>query len=357
MQKSCWKVFLILLGWGAGAQAQKPLDIHPLDGQQTPAQAAGPISLEVVVSDKSGHAIPGLEQGDFSLLDNKQPVTIRSFTAHTLEDPGDDSETMILLIDDINANFNAVSIVRTQIEKFLHANAGHLPLPVAIFMLTDTGLSEVSPASSDGNAISSVLHQKEGALHSIPRSAGFYGAEERTQGSLHALGRMGSYLNSTKGRKLLVWLGPGWPIFDNPNVIISEQQQRGFFSAVVAFSAMLRDADITIDSIDPLGAGEAANARNFTWESFTKPVMKPTQANPGNLALQVLATQTGGLVRWGSNDLAGEIDKCVENASAWYTIAFDPQRSDSPNAWHDLRVKIDKPHMEAHTSNGYYAQP
>jgi len=356
MPKFWWKVCLVLLGCAAGAPAQQPLDVHPLSGEQ-PAAQSGPITLEVVVTDKGGHAIPGLQQSDFTLLDDKQPVTIKSFAAHTIEAPGDDPETMILLIDDVNTNFNVVSIVRTQIENYLHANGGHLPLPVAIFLLTDSGLSQVSPASTDGNAISSVLHQKEGELHSIPRSAGFYGAEERTQTSLHALERMGAYLSSAKGRKLLVWLGPGWPIFDNPNVIISDQQQRGFFSAIVAFSTMLRDADVTIDSIDPLGAGEAASIRNFTWESFTKPVTKPTKANPGNLALQVFATHSGGLVRWGSNDVAGEINKCVSDGSAWYTITFDPQRSDSPDAWHDLQVKLDKPHLEVRTSNGYYAHP
>ena len=356
MPKFSWKVCLVLLGCGAGALAQQPLDVHPLNGQEPPAQS-GPITLEVAVTDKGGHAIPGLQQSDFTLLDNKQPVTIRSFAAHTLQDPGDDPETMVLLIDDVDTNFDVVSIARTQIENFLHADGGHLPLPVAIFMLTDDGLSQITPASSDGNAISTVLHQKAGSLHTIPRSAGFYGAEERTQVSLHGLERMTSYLSRAKGRKILVWLGPGWPIFDNPNVIISDQQQRGFFSAIVAFSAMLRAADITIDSVDPLGAGEAASVRNFTWESFTKPVTKPTKANPGNLALQVFATHTGGLVRWGSNDLAGEIHKCVENASAWYTITFDPQRSDSPDAWHDLQVKLDKPHLEVRTSNGYYAHP
>ena len=59
-------------------------------GQVTPpAEGATPqapgadrrLTLDVVVTDKSGHPVPGLQQQDFTLLDDKQPQTILSFRA------------------------------------------------------------------------------------------------------------------------------------------------------------------------------------------------------------------------------------------------------------------------------------
>jgi VWFA-related protein len=347
---------LVLVFCGASALAQKPLDVPPV-AAPPPSSTSGPITFDVVVTDKAGNPIRGLTQADFSLFDNKQPATIRSFRAHEIESPQNDPQALFLLIDDVNGNFNIVSVVRTQIENFLHSNGGHLPIPVGIMMLTDKGLDEVTPVSNDGNALASALHQQEGQLREIPRSAGFYGAEERVQLSLRAIGSLSGYLGKAPGRKLVVWIGPGWPIFDNPNVTVSPQQQRNIFSGIVSLSSLLRETGITIYSVDPVGPADAASSRNFLWESFTKPVTRPNKTQPGNLALQVFASHSGGTVESGSNDIAGEIAKCVRDATAWYSISFDAQKPDTPDTWHDIDVKVDKPGLKVRTNNGYYAQP
>ncbi|MGB9032814.1 MAG: VWA domain-containing protein [Acidobacteriaceae bacterium] len=351
-----WKLCLVLVGCGASALAQKPLDVPPV-ATPAPASSSQPMTLDVVVTDKAGNVIRGLKREDFTLLDNKQPAAIRSFRAHEIETPDNDPQALMLVIDDVNTNFSTVSIARTQIENFLRSNGGHLAIPAGIYLLTDSGLSQVTEISSDGNKLADVLHQKEGSLHNIPRSAGFYGAEERVEISLKALADLGDYLGHASGRKLVVWIGPGWPIFDNPNVIVSPQQQRNFFSGIVGLSSALQAAGITLYSIDPLGTADAASDRTFLWESFLKPVTKPTKADPGDLALQVFAMHSGGTVVSGSNDITGEIAKCARDASAWYSMSFDPQRPDAPNTWHDLAVKVDKPGVKVRTINGYYAQP
>jgi VWFA-related protein len=356
MLKQWHRCCLLLVFCGASALAQKPLDVPPV-AATPPSPTSGPITFDVVVTDKAGNPIRGLTQADFSLLDNKQPATIRSFQAHEIETPHNDPQALFLLIDDVNGNFNVVSVVRTQIENFLHSNGGHLPIPVGIMMLTDKGLDEVTPVSSDGNALATALHQQGGQLREIPRSTGFYGAEERVDISLRAIGSLGEYLGKAPGRKLVVWIGPGWPIFDNPNVTVSSQQQRNLFSGIVNLSSVLRETGVTIYSVDPVGPADAASTRNFLWESFTKPVTGPNKTQPGNLALQVFATHTGGTVESGSNDIAGEIKKCVRDATAWYSLSFDAQKPDAPNTWHEIDVKVDKPGLKVRTDNGYYAQP
>ncbi|MFP5229974.1 MAG: VWA domain-containing protein, partial [Acidobacteriota bacterium] len=279
------------------------------------------------------------------------------FTAHNLAASESTPQTLILLIDNVNADFSVVSVVRAQIEHFLSKNGGRLPVPVGILVLTDTGMQMIAQPTTDGNMLASVLHQRDGELREIRRSAGFYGAEERTEDSLRGMSQLGRSLAPVPGRKLLVWIGPGWPIFDNPDVIITSQQQRQIFGGIVNFSGMLREAGVTVDSIDPLGPSDAGSPRSFLWESFTKPVLKPDQSNPGNLALQVFAVHTGGTVEVGSNDITGAIAKCAEDAENWYSITIDGQKADSPNTWHDLTVKVDRPKVKVRALNGYYAQP
>lgn len=356
MPRPGWNFVLVLLFCTASLFAQKPLDLPPL-ASAPPASASHSIRLNVVVTDKSGNPVRGLTKQDFTLLDDKRPTAVHSFVAHELSTPRNDPQTMILLIDDVNANFSVVSTVRTQIESYLRRDDGRLAVPVAIFLLTDTGLEQITVPSTDGNGLAAVLHQKDGQLHVISRAAGFYGAEERTQASLQGLSEMGRGLAKIPGRKLVVWIGPGWPIFDNPNVSFGLQQQRNLFSGIVDFSGMFRQLDMTVDSIDPLGPADAASPRSFLWESFTKPVTKPSQANPGNLALQVLAVHSGGTVVVGSNDITGEIAKCARDASAWYSMSIEAQKADSADTWHSLTVKVDQPRLKVRTLEGYYAQP
>lgn len=356
MSASCWKLIFAPLFCAATVFAQKPLDLPPV-ATPPPAAASSVVTLKVVVTDKSGHPVRGLAQQNFAVLDDKQPATIHSFAAHDPTSAENAPQTMILLIDDVNANFSVVSTVRTQIENYLHRDDGHLSVPVGIFLLTDKGLDPIASPTTDGNALADTLHQKDGQLHIINRASGFYGAEERTQISLAGLNTLARALAKIPGGKIIVWIGPGWPIFDNPNVEISARQQRNLFTGIVDFSGLLRQLGITVDSVDPLGPLDAGSTRSFLWENFTKPVTKWSQANPGHLALQVLATHSGGTVEIGSNDIRGQIAKCAEDAAAWYSITIEPQKAESPNTWHNLAVKVDQPGLKVRTVNGYYAQP
>jgi hypothetical protein len=95
----------------------------------------------------------------------------------------------------------------------------------------------------------------------------------------------------------------------------------------------------------------------YLYESYLKGVRTPDKVNPANLALKVLAVQTGGRAVPPNNDLVGQIESCVQDAGAFYTISFNPPTADKPNEYHDLKVEIDKPGLTARTETGYYNQP
>jgi VWFA-related protein len=179
------------------------------------------------------------------------------------------------------------------------------------------------------------------------------------QMSLSVLQKFADYKAGMPGRKLLVWISPGWPflISGMDQVLESQKQKEQLFNSVVAQSDGLRRARITLYSIDPFGTADAGSLRTTDYKQFLKGVKKVAQADIGNLALQVLASQSGGQVLNSSNDLAGEIATCAADANGYYVLSFEGLLGDGPNEYHALEIKLDKPGLTARTRSGYYAQP
>jgi VWFA-related protein len=77
----------------------------------------------------------------------------------------------------------------------------------------------------------------------------------------------------------------------------------------------------------------------------------------GNLGLQVLAIQSGGLSLNLSNDIAGALTQCLADSAPYYEISFVAPASSQRDEYHHLEIKIAKPGLTARTRQGYYAQP
>jgi VWFA-related protein len=209
----------------------------------------------------------------------------------------------------------------------------------------------------DGNALVAELSQNKAGLRSINRSQGIYGADDRIGLSLNALQQLADYEAPRPGRKLVIWVSPGWPLLSGPREELTDKDQQRLFNNIVGLSDSLRRARITLYSIDPLGTADAGGFRTSYYEEFVKGVKKPRQVQLGNLALQVIATQSGGRVLISNNDVAGEIATCITDANAFYVLTFDGLVGDGPNEYHSLEIKLDKSGLKALTRTGYYAQP
>jgi VWFA-related protein len=317
------------------------------------------MTLDVVVTDKSGKPVSGLEQQDFTLLDNKQPQKILSFQAVEggAAAAGPPIEVM-LLVDEVNTELPTVAVERKEVEKLLQRNGGALAQPVSMVFFSDSGATGTL-SSRDGNAVIADLNKKQLGLRTIDTSQGAYGAADRMQLSLTTLEKIAGYEAARPGRKLLVWISPGWPFFTSAldEELASDKQKQALFNSIVALSDALRRARIALYAVDPLGQAVASSLRTSDYKEFLKPVKTAEQAVHGQLALQVLATQSGGRVLNSSNDLAGEMAACVADASSFYVLSFDSLPGDGPNEYHALEIKIDKPKLTVRTRSGYYAQP
>lgn len=316
-----------------------------------PASAHDSTSLDVVVS-QSSQVITGLQQQDFTLLDNKQPQKIISFQAvDTATGSAQAPQEILLLLDEVNTPFRYGSIARDQLQKFLEHT--ELPAPASLVFFSDAGAAATN-STQDPKVLLAELKKHEQPLPNGKRAQGVFGAVERFNLSLRTLGQLADYESRRPGRKLVVWISPGWSFLSGPRVDLTAKDQESMFATIVSLSDGLRRARITLYNVDPAGSGGLY--REY-YKAFAKGVTNRKQVEGGNLSLQVLAYQSGGLVLNSSNDLAEEIATCVADAKSYYVLTFETAPGDGPNEYHALEVKLDKPGLLARSRLGYYAQP
>ena len=361
-------IAIVALVWMAiVAQAQNPPVPEKPDTQSEPTWLfgsiesgeasqpdpdAGLLKLDVVVIDQHDKSVSGLGENDLTLQDNGQSRRIITFqatrgTASTL----DARTEIILVIDEIDTPADDLPAVKQTAQKFLEQNGGHLSHPVMIYRITSEGLFASTTPSLGGNALAAELNQNNGPrmiwksqdlsrrfdrnnssnLNDSGSAAPLQSEWHELPHSLIALGSIAIEERRWTGRKLLFWLGNPWNF--------RPSRWHHLFDAVTELSTRMREARITLWFDALLLDGD------FTDQNYR------------NLDFQVLAVQTGGGVLRGDSDAAGHIGQSVADANAFYTITFDPERGDTIDAHHDLKVEVDKPGLTVHTRTEYYDQP
>ena len=153
------------------------------------AASSARIDLDMVVDDASGKPVPDLEPFDFSLLDRDQTRKILAFrrTDGTTGNRFDPPVEVIIILDAVNLPYQAVTLQRQEVEKFLQRNGGHLAQPVSIFVYSSQGLHVQPAPSKDGNALSKMLDQSTGTVRARDLSGGVYSLMEQFQDSFNTI--------------------------------------------------------------------------------------------------------------------------------------------------------------------------
>lgn len=322
--------------------------------QQAQAAQSNSITINVVASDKLGHAVRGLGQQDFTVLDNGKPVTLTGFRAvDTSTDPN--SVRVVLVVDMVNSDINVVERVREQVGEFLQQDRGRLGYPTSIAVLTETGVKIMPGYSQDGRVMLASFQKLPSSLRLMGRDTGFYGAAERIEDSLRGLNQIIGYEATQPGRKLVIVIGPGWAMLPFAGVEETDHEREWAFNSIVQLTNEMREANIALYSVDPFFLGRTDP---FYYQSYLKPVKDVNHAEYPYLAQQVLAEHSGGRALTEGTDIVGGINKALHDAGAYYELTFEAPAAEKANEFHALQVKTDKPGVAAtHTNVGYYAQP
>lgn len=328
---------------------------EPLPAVQLPSSSAAPassgIKLDVAVDTKAGQPVPNLRQQDFTVLDNKAQRPITSFR---IVSGAQEPVRVILLLDAVNTPFSVVAYMRQSVEAYLKANEGTLAHPSAVAVLSDQGI-QMESFSTNGVAMADDLEHHEIGLREINRNSEWSG-DERFNICIKAYNQLLDFAGTLPGRKLVIWISPGWPLISGPRVYLTEKQQDQLFSTIVSFSSRMRSEHVTLYNINPVGVTESLERADF-YEAFLKGVPRPNDVQPGNLGVQVMAVQSGGLALESNSDVTGMIRRCVTDADSWYEIGFDPPPADKPNEYHHIEVRVAQPGVVVRSRDGYYDNP
>ncbi len=174
------------------------------------------LPLDVVVTPRSGPPVADLQQQDFTVLDNKTPRHIKSFHAFG----GSQAPVQCLYRPRRGEPIltRALPIREDEIDRFLRANGGQLAYPTEIGFLSDNGVQIQQAFSTNGNELSSSLDQYNVCSPPHPPLLTISVLSDRFNLSMTGLSSLVASEAKLPGRKLILWVSPGWPILSGPRV-------------------------------------------------------------------------------------------------------------------------------------------
>ena len=99
---------------------------------------------------------------------------------------------------------------------------------------------------------------------------------------------------------------------------------------------------------------QSANRGNVTIHTLDPRPLGQTEFG-GNLVLRRFADETGGRAIFNTNDHAEYLDQVIEDASAYYLVAYAPSREIADGKFHKIEVEVKRPRVRVVARRGYWS--
>ena len=294
------------------------------------------VDLDIVVTDKQGNIVDNLSKNDFKVLEDKQPQTILNFDrplAHAL--PGNleinstqeldraapEAPVSIIVLDEINTRFEDEVFARYSLQKYLKTQNDMLPQPTMLVAITVDHFIVLRDYTTSRKEIVDALDH-----HFIAypwRSNGNWQNEQISQAfaSLRQVAQATTpAIAATK-----TWSGSAADFPASRCKICWTSSADALETAIAACTNMLRDARITLYTVDPTGLSAGPNETDINGGTMDDPF-------GGEVNFNALATATGGRTFLNRNDVDNLITARVcETAPSSTPSPYKPStRSDDP---------------------------
>ena len=386
-----------LLACAVAQQSPAPTAQQPTPAQTpAPAQAQQPappptyhisvqeVLLDVVVTDKAGHPIPGLTAADFAVTEEGQPQAIRSLTWHAPMTAADVARltatpplppntftnytpirntnvATVILLDAMDTPITAQQYLRQDLIKyFRHMAPG---TPVAIFQL-DTEMHLIQGFSSDPQVLLAAAESKRDMPSLSKPIYGDRGQYRRARAQIlrDGMRMMGRYLAGFPGRKNLIWFtgqapmtirlgyGFGDPFYDNFDVT-------GDDPTLDNLTATLTTSRIAVYPVDVRGLGilpgfSAAGPGRPGAYSAARYMYLHDQ---NYMNLERVANQTGGEAFDNLNEFGPLIAKITSQTAGYYTLSYATTNQEWEGEYRNIALTVDRPGARLVYRHGYYA--
>jgi VWFA-related protein len=340
------------------------------DPQATPSvptfrAVARSVVLDIAVVDSGGHSVKGLQEGDFTILEDGAPQVLQSFEEHNdgtpskLESPPklpantftnsvarpNSNASTIILLDALDTSIQAQMYAYEQVVNYIkHAPPG---ASMALFQLDD-GMHLVQDFSSDPQVLLDAVESKR----SHPRlgfCAGMPDCQRRRHDILVAgMRELGRYLSGIPGRKNLVWfigtvpheiygVGIGNPFRDSFSFVddLSQTSDLLTLSRVAVFPIDVRGL------IAPTGGANSHIGLRVAYEDDS---------------LVQVAEATGGKAFLSTNGVKDAIAEVVDTGSNYYTVSYTPTNDNWNGEFRQIKVELDQRGYSLEYRHGYVAR-
>jgi len=362
------------------------------------------VQINVVVHDRDGRPVADLKKEDFTVYEQGKPQPIAFFSmdsaASTAAPPpaplpvdvftnalaqrgGTPTSITIILLDLVNTSWADQHAARDGLLKFL--NQIEPQDRIAIFTLGRRGLTLLHDYTSDATSLVARLKGAKGELSAVldastlddssqqelrdmgldgladanEREADFF-TTDRVVNTLASFEAIADHLSGLPGRKSLIWLSGGIPMmigFDEmPEAggTFNTRDHRIFSPEMDAAVRALNNSGIAIYPVDARGLmpppGFSASSRT---PLRNPPSLAHQNANQDTMA--ELASRTGGRAAYNTNDLGRAIRRAVDDGRVTYTIGYYPADAAQDGKFRDVKVAVDRPHLDVRFRKGYFA--
>ncbi len=332
--------------------------VKDANGVYTIRRSSRLVVLDVVVTDAKGNLVTDLKKDDFSVTEAKEPQTILNFeeagshllspvltinSTAELDQQAPRAPVNIILLDEFNTRFEDMAFARYSLKKFLEKQPEKLDTPTMLVAVNLQHFTVLRDYTQDKQGLIDALDHHF-AAYPWQAQQGQWKAE-RFGTAFSALMQVAQATVGHQGHKNMIWIGRGFPAVNFANAVVDAESRVN--SAVQECVNMLRDARVTLYSVDPAGVmvdpgvyGQAA--------AFNDPF-------GGNYTFSKLARATGGKALYGRNDVDAEIATGIRDGKSFYTLTYRPgNTSTDPRKFRKIAVTVDRPGLTATTREGYY---
>nr|HEV7955417.1 VWA domain-containing protein [Candidatus Acidoferrales bacterium] len=365
----------------AGQSVSQNPPLPPSLPGQTPSDAATLrvtsrlVQVNVIVQDNDGNPVADLTKDDFTLFDKGQqqqiaifaqpnrapsatsPASAPNFFSNRVQNNSQGANSVtVILMDAVNTRFHDLAYVRARVIAFVRSLspqdqvALYLLTPSKLYTLHDfTNDSETLVRSVAGDSASADAATKRAnklIIDAFAESNYFYkgGRMGIVENTSEAMKQIAKNVANIPGRKSLVWISGGFPLYIGERDPIGARAERYDFSPMISATAkMLANADVAVYPVDARGLIAPTGGRGYILPNFDAMIM--------------IAEGTGGHAYYNTNDISGSIRKAIDDSVSSYVLAYYPTNNNWDYSFRSIGVKVARKGLHLRYRTGYYAIP
>lgn len=337
------------------------------------------VVLDVSVTDAHGRQVTDLRAEDFRVSEDKRPQTIRNFeppsmhhapsgasgapapiVRSSLDLPRIGSAPVTLIVlDEQNTSFEDEVYAREQVVKWLRTQPAVLKQPTLLTALTYTNFHVLLDTTQDRDRLLAVLEHHYATVPWRKENAGTVSgaASDLMASTLGALEQIAKSMRGLPGRKVVLWVGDGFPSVRPADIGSGASKQ--VFAELRHVDEELYHARVTLDVVGPTVKPPNHFTSMETLSEVLVGIVQFSRLDPeGSIAFANLAAPSGGTSYAGRNDLATVMEEAESNAESFYSFTYTPTNtSDQAQRYRKISVEVVRPGLQVHTRDGYFSEP